>query len=195
MNFEQYVPLAIQSAKPLNSKLENVGHAIIGLLSEQNELIDAIAKEDKVNIKEELSDKTWYTALLAHSVVVNFDFFTHATRMRVSDEMNFLIIEYNLFPDYAYMYIVSKNIDIIKKAVIYNKEISEKDLSIAVFSIYFAILELMESFNIDESDALSSNIKKLQDKEKGRYKTGAYTDAEAVNRNTDSERELLEGGE
>jgi NTP pyrophosphatase (non-canonical NTP hydrolase) len=44
----------------------------------------------------------------------------------------------------------------------------------------------------EEVDAL--NIKKLLDKQKGRYKSGTFTNDAAVNRDTDAERQLLESG-
>jgi hypothetical protein len=44
----------------------------------------------------------------------------------------------------------------------------------------------------EEVDAL--NVKKLTDKMKGRYKTGSFSNEQAVNRDTAAERELLEEG-
>jgi len=47
-------------------------HALIGLITELPELLDAVSRNDKVNIKEEIGDLTWYLAILVDEY--GFDF-------------------------------------------------------------------------------------------------------------------------
>ena len=69
MNFVDYAPLALRTAKQLPHDLQ-VQHAQLGMLTELGELGDAIKKHfiygkpfDKVNALEEIGDFCWYLNL------------------------------------------------------------------------------------------------------------------------------------
>jgi len=48
-------------------------HALIGLVTELPELLDAVAKNYRVNIKEEIGDLMWYLAILVDEYELDFD--------------------------------------------------------------------------------------------------------------------------
>jgi len=73
MTVENYQELSMRTFKKLNSEFEEVSHMVLGLISEQNELSDALAVEDETNIKEELGDKLWYLSNLANIFCVKLD--------------------------------------------------------------------------------------------------------------------------
>ena len=70
MNFREYVPLAMRTNKPKETKLENLLNACLGLVGEYAELSDSLSREE---IKDELSDIFWYTALLHYTLETNYD--------------------------------------------------------------------------------------------------------------------------
>lgn len=70
MNYEQYSPLAIRTAKRISVEMD-LAHAYMGIITEVGEITDAFKKHqmygkalDLVNLKEELGDAFWYLNLL-----------------------------------------------------------------------------------------------------------------------------------
>lgn len=187
MNFQEYVPLAVRTAKKLNSKAENLNHAVIGLLSEIKELNLATASGDLVNIKEELGDKLWYAALgykclekYMKNLEPNVDFFVDFTSESIIN-LNATFVD-----------LLSEFSDYVKKALIYNKELSEEDfvkMATLMTTITGVIFCQFKAFNLNPYEAMEANINKL----KQRY-PDAYTDENAIDRDTNKEREILENG-
>jgi NTP pyrophosphatase (non-canonical NTP hydrolase) len=69
MNFIEYSPLALRTAKPLTHQ-DQVDHALLGLVTEVGELSACVKNHtvygkdlDKVNMMEEVSDIFWYLNL------------------------------------------------------------------------------------------------------------------------------------
>ena len=74
MNFTEYSPLALRTAKPL-PYAKQVTHAFLGLITETGELADTVKRHviygqplNKVNLMEEVGDVFWYLNLLAHEL-------------------------------------------------------------------------------------------------------------------------------
>lgn len=185
MKYQEYVPLAVRTAKKLKSKAENLNHAVIGLLSEVNEYNDAVVAKDTVNIKEELGDKLWYSALAYKCLekymnnyepnVENFVDFTNESVHSLEHEFTHLL---------------SKFSDPVKKFLIYEKEPTEEQFQ-QLASILCAIIDvvfcLFKAYNLDVNNAMHVNIEKLKD----RYPE-AYSNEKATNRNLEKERKSLE---
>lgn len=78
MNFDLYQAQALQTAKPLEF-YDDLHHAALGLLSEAGEICDALKAHqiygkplDITNIKEEVGDALWFSALAARLANVGF---------------------------------------------------------------------------------------------------------------------------
>lgn len=63
-----------------NDKVLRLLHAVMGIATESGELLDALKKHlfygkplDIVNIKEELGDKEWYTALALDTLLSDYE--------------------------------------------------------------------------------------------------------------------------
>lgn len=72
MNFSEYMPLALRTAKQLPHD-QQVKHAILGLITEVGELADNVKRFvignkafDAVNMMEECADCFWYLCLYMH---------------------------------------------------------------------------------------------------------------------------------
>lgn len=70
MNYEEYTPLALRTAKVINPAMD-LFHAKVGIVGEIGELCDAFKKHyvygkplDLVNLKEELGDTFWSLVFL-----------------------------------------------------------------------------------------------------------------------------------
>jgi NTP pyrophosphatase (non-canonical NTP hydrolase) len=78
MNFDQYVPLAVRTAKPFPTIKQNLQHAAIGLCTETGEFASEVKRIDiygremteemRLHMLEELGDILWYAALAAHTI-------------------------------------------------------------------------------------------------------------------------------
>lgn len=90
MNFEQYIPLAVRTAKPLPDIRSNLRHGVIGLITEGGEFASEVKRvviyakpqteEMTAHMREELGDYCWYLALLASYVRPYMDFVTSDSR-------------------------------------------------------------------------------------------------------------------
>lgn len=72
-------------------------------------------------------------------------------------------------------------IDAVKKHVIYGKKLDIDNIIEELGDIEFYMEQVRQELNITREQTLLSNIKKLTDKNKGRYPNG-YTDAAAISR-------------
>lgn len=84
MNYAEYAPLALRTAKPLERSLQ-IEHAQVGIITEVGELADAFKRHviygkplDVTNLVEEVGDVFWYINLLLNEL---------GTRPRVIDRL------------------------------------------------------------------------------------------------------------
>lgn len=78
MNFNEYLPLALRTAKPMATPHEHVQHAALGLVTEVGEFVsevkriviyETIMSDDiRAHMLKELGDVTWYIPVLLHGV-------------------------------------------------------------------------------------------------------------------------------
>lgn len=77
MTFEQYQQLALRTCRVMEANIYNSIHMVLGISSEYFEVVEATFKmlrptsiqnqiDSTLNVKKELGDVLWYTALLAH---------------------------------------------------------------------------------------------------------------------------------
>ena len=187
MKFQEYLPLAMRTAKRLETKAENLNHAVLGLLSEVNEMTDALETGDLVNLREELGDILWYIAL-AHKCLLS-----HVKDYEPNTD------DFTDFTDYSkmvlageYGYLLSKLSDDVKRMLIYKKEYTDVDferMASLLISLSDVVFKTIKAYNLDVDLVMQRNIVKLKE----RYKD-QYTDWEATHRDLVKERNVLENG-
>lgn len=171
MTYKEYQENSGRTCADLNNLKLNLAHMIIGLYSEQNEVDSAAKNFDLVNYGEELTDQNWYLA--NYCTFRNLLFETVYTNMF---ENNFTL-EQNF----------SKLADIVKKYIVYNKEIDTNYEMHLLNSIAFGLYEKYITNDLDIKKCLQNNIDKLRIRFPDKY-----SDQLALNRNLEQERIELE---
>ena len=186
MNWSDYLKLSEKTLSEefhIGAKVQNTLHAVMGLATEIEELLDNYANEDAMdttNVLEELSDCLWYLAIL-HREYPDITRYEDTT-VHVKREKPFnCVLDLNKS--------VLKLMDYMKKKIFYNKPIAEESFNNLVLLVETDIHWLAEYYNIKVEDICQVNIDKL----KARY-GDKFTSDKAINRDLDTERNILEGG-
>lgn len=180
MNYAQYAPLAIRTAKFISPSMDIV-HACMGIVTEVGEIVDCFKRHviygkplDLVNLEEEIGDAFWYLNLYWHS--------THTSAKPPLDDAEF-----------------AKLLDAVKQSERSSGGLPTNMLSLAVEAANVAIdvegsfmlqrqLEMLaNTHSIDIGVCLEKNIMKLA----ARY-GDKYSDFKATNRDLAAERAVLE---
>lgn len=180
MNWNEYKILS-EKTLSLNffnddSKLELMLHAVIGILTEMDEILDNYQSSiDIINIKEEVGDITWYLAIIGRLYNMSFPI---DLPVLSEDPMktSISIIKYSC-----------KLLDMLKKKLFYNKIIDENSFRETSTILMILIHSYMKYYNIDIRESFDVNIAKL----KARYGEKFTTD-KAINRDLEKERKILE---
>lgn len=169
----------------------NLVHAVFGIKDEVGEIVGAIKKHlfygkelDLVNIKEELGDALWFIALglsvldcpLAYS-----DLGEDSEGLLY--DLDGLVIASSIIWDLAF-----ENGNVVKEMLyISDPKILIEPFGNALISVHALCLH----FGFSIHDVAATNIAKLST----RYKAGKFNKQEAINRNLEAEREVLENYE
>ena len=182
MKLQQYQNEVKRTCPDLGSLELNKIHMILGLNSEFNELMEAIEKNDKVNIGEELTDKAWY--LLNYCNLINLDLW----RVFSFDKENYNYIQKN--DDYVIQLqiAISKLTDLEKKSFAYKKQIHKAQLIDHAEKIAMLLNDCYIWFELDVEECMERNINKLRIRFPEKFSEDL-----ANNRQLDKEREKLEG--
>ena len=124
----------------------DLAHMVLGLSSEYNEYIDAVESRNSINVSEECADMMWYLA--NYCTLRGYDL------QEIFDKK----------PSYYYTfnYNLSKLQDLVKKYLVYNKEIdTEKEKEILRF-LSFDIYIFFKQTTISIEQSLQNNIDKLK---------------------------------
>lgn len=160
----------------LTSSKCNLWHMATGIAGEAGELLEARLLE---NLLEELGDLEFYIEGLKQEMqaILGDDSITIA--LTVPEDFT--------YPDPIKGVVIwaANVLDLIKKYVVYNKELPAFDIMEAIaqleLSMSFVCAEFKEQ-GITKNAALAHNIRKLLKSEKARYKLGVYTDKQAQDR-------------
>lgn len=191
MNFQEYSLLALRTAKPL-PKEHQVLHALIGLAGEFGELAGAIKKHvvygkalDRVNVMEEISDIFWYLNLYMVEKDTNLALIKKAHE-QISEHPGELQKMYEGDP-FSLVMITLATTTLMATLNIPASERGESD-EVVIQHTALMLCGLLEFCGYTLSQALETNIAKLA----ARY-GDKYSDYSALNRDTASERVILEG--
>ena len=186
MNFSEYSPLALRTAKPLTPE-QNLKHAAILMISEAGEIADAVKAHviygkplDYVNIVEEVGDVLW--GLNLYLTAKGFD-------IKRVDEVASLYYEYKPKPIADAWELADLAISVgVFSSTIAVKHLGEDDLLYhSVSALCRALLRLLDYTGYTFEQALRTNLLKLVK----RY-GDKYSDVRAIGRDLASERAVLE---
>lgn len=179
MNYRDYVTQSEQTLSKnfyLSKNCADLLHSNLGVLSELDELLENYRgiKNDNVNKMEEISDIFWYLAIDAR--IFNLEEPTVFETVQKDEE----IIE-------EMLKLALLNSDYLKKSIFYVKEINEQyeENSKKLWTLAYVYCV---NNKINVYDAMQKNQNKLS----GRYKKGKFDTTDAVQRNLESERKILE---
>ena len=186
MNWNEYLELSEKTLSEefhIGAKVQNSLHAVMGLATEIEELLDNYTDEnsmDSTNMLEELGDLTWYMAILhrEHTDIIHY---VDTTVLVKHDNPFDCVLKINKS--------VLKLLDFMKKKIFYNKPVAQEAFNILVLLIEADIYWLADYYNIKVEDICQVNIDKL----KARY-GDKFTSDKAINRDLDTERTILEEG-
>ena len=192
MKFKEYVPLAMRTCKQL-SFVKHVEHMALGMAGEMGEIIDAIKKAeiygkelDRVNLAEEVGDVFWYAAGFASTLEDGENLLDIANIGEAID-----IEELHKAKQNIVLSLLATNgviAELCLEAVYAAHQCSGEEYKLHARCLIIMAYAVSVLLGIDLEKALDANIEKLAK----RY-GDKYSDYSALNRDTDAEREILEG--
>lgn len=182
MNWNEYLELSEKTLSTqfnCDSKEQKVLHAIIGVLTEVEELLDNHIGEtqDFTNILEEAGDITWYLAIIGREY--QLDYPQLLVRNKNEDPMKLVL---------KIIKNTCKLLDMMKKKIYYNKPIDENLFKTITHVVMLDLSDYMNVYDINIQNSFDINIAKL----KARYGE-KFSSERAINRDLETERNILEG--
>lgn len=182
MNWNEYLELSEKTLSTqfnCDSKEQKVLHAVIGVLTEVEELLDNHIGEtqDFTNILEEAGDITWYLAIIGREY--QLDYPQLLVRNKNEDPMKLVL---------KIIKNTCKLLDMMKKKIYYNKPIDENLFKTITHVVMLDLSDYMNVYDINIQNSFDINIAKL----KARYGE-KFSSERAINRDLETERNILEG--
>ena len=182
MNWNEYLELSEKTLSTqfnCDEKEQKVLHAVIGILTEVEELLDNHTGEtqDFTNILEEAGDITWYLAIIGREY--QLDYPQLLVRTKNEDPMKLVL---------KIIKNTCKLLDMMKKKIYYNKPIDENLFKTITHVVMLDLSDYMNVYDINIQNSFDINIAKL----KARYGE-KFSSERAINRDLETERNILEG--
>jgi len=200
---------------------ESLEFGVLGIVSEKKELELGLKKEDNVNLIEEIGDILWYIALISRELEIIEDvnyliesilekFVEKSRDMKEIGEFLSFEREYiskinNFFRKRKkeLLEIETEDIciaDISRRIKFYYVEVNEenkkrvlkhkKEIELFIYEMLSGdLFFLLKNLNSSFEEAMTKNILKLEK----RYPKGTFSQEDAVIRNLEEERKVLEG--
>jgi NTP pyrophosphatase (non-canonical NTP hydrolase) len=183
MNWREYLELSEKTLSTqfnCEEKEQRVLHAVIGVLTEVEELLDNHIgdAQDTTNMLEEAGDITWYLAIIGREY--QLDYPQIIVRSKNEDPMRLVL---------KIIKNTCKLLDMMKKKIYYNKPIDENLFKTITNLIMLDVSDYMNTYDIDIEKSFDINIEKL----KARY-GDKFSSERAINRDLETERNILESG-
>lgn len=197
MTFEEYLKLAPRTCKELPA-IKHIEHMAMGVVGEFGEIIDAIKKSeiygkelDKVNLTEEVGDALWYAACLIDVFGLpeeyeTFESLAAQTSLQKLENSRKAVVRHLLNMNHTVAGIAGALAAVTDLDPDEDLNVAEvKDAAAGLLILLYGTALLLD---VDIYEAMDRNIAKLAK----RY-GDKYSDYNALNRDLDSERKLLEG--
>jgi NTP pyrophosphatase (non-canonical NTP hydrolase) len=182
MNWKEYLELSEKTLSTqfnCDEKDQKILHAVIGILTEVEELLDNHIGDgqDFTNMLEEAGDITWYLAIIGREY--QLDYPQLLVRNKNEDPMKLVL---------KIIKNTCKLLDMMKKKIYYNKSIDVNTFKTITHVVMLDLSDYMNTYNIDIQKSFDVNIAKL----KARYGE-KFSSERAINRDLETERNILEG--
>jgi NTP pyrophosphatase (non-canonical NTP hydrolase) len=181
MTWNEYLTL---SEKTLSTEFHhdeqtrNLLHAVTGVLTEIDELLDNnVGDEDIVNVEEEVGDLLWYCAIIGRELQIDYRQLIVSKKFLDPQESILKITKLSL-----------KLLDPLKKKLFYNKPIDFENFKTIASLLMLHISDYVNFYDINIEQCFDKNIAKL----KARY-GDKFSSEMAINRDLQTERNILEG--
>jgi NTP pyrophosphatase (non-canonical NTP hydrolase) len=188
MKFTEYKEQTKRTLPDLGSTLLNSMHMTSGMASEIGEILLAVAKQDEVNVGEEITDLAWYGSNYTFVNDINIDGFEFQ-----KEEMPVVFpgvtkkMQNELDSMGMAILFVSELVDLDKKCLAYGKERDMTHAKAMVLGLLTCIGNLALAVDLDMGKCMENNINKLRVRFPEKFNA-----AQAINRDTDAERVELE---
>lgn len=180
MKLKQYQINANRTCPSLGTEAIDLAHMVLGLVSEQEELIKADIKKDKVGQGEEIADQFWY--LSNYCTIRNYDL-----EKLWENKYDYKIEDWEEESDIFTVHI-SKLQDYVKKYLAYGKQINRDKEENSLIIILNGLDAIINMYEVNLEDVLEKNISKLRQRFPEKFDSNL-----AINRNVEKERKILEG--
>lgn len=181
MNIVDYASFVKSKLKPMTEEMHLL-HMRMGIKGELGELVDAYKKHlvygkelDRANVREELGDVMFYCV----GLLPNTQFSTYNTEVHLSNSGLFTMLS----PAKVMGLILNYATELEETA----HKAANVDIGVGGEKLVIILSELIHYMGFTVEEVLQTNVDKLSK----RYK-GAYSDAEALNRDVEKERAILE---
>ena len=175
MNYKEFQESSKRTLAKLASKKEDLSHMVMGICSEISELEEAISKNDRNGIGEELADIQWYIS--NYNNIIGTEYVGNDTVSSDNIEMLIKLL-------YSQCSLLQ---DLVKKYLAYNKEINSSVEKSILYNIEGILIAIYNLYGISCEEYMEKNILKL----KARY-PDKFENTLALNRNLEVERNILE---
>jgi NTP pyrophosphatase (non-canonical NTP hydrolase) len=183
MNWKEYLVMSEKTMSTefhCDSKDEKILHAVIGILTEIEELLDnhdVDKSPDEVGRNEEVIDALWYCAIISREF--DIDYPQIVTKMPNEDPMGLIV---------KIIKNTCKLLDMLKKKLYYNRPIDENNFRTVFHLILLNFSDYANCYDINLEKSFDVNIDKLR----ARY-GDKFSSERAINRDLETERNILEG--
>lgn len=182
MNWKEYLVMSEKTMSTefyCDKKDERLLHAVIGVLTEIEELLDNHIgdKQDDTNRLEEAGDVCWYLAIIGREMNLEYPQLIVKTKNDNPMKLVLKIVKNTC-----------KLLDMMKKKLYYNKPIDESQFKTITTLVMLDVSDYMNTYDIDIEKSFDVNIDKL----KARY-GDKFSSDRAINRDLETERNILEG--
>lgn len=182
MNWKEYLELSEKTLSTqfhCDEKEQRLLHAVIGVLTEVEELLDNHIgdEQDFTNMLEEAGDITWYLAIIGREMDLDYPQLIVKTKNDNPMKLVLKIVKNTC-----------KLLDMLKKKLYYNKPIDENLFKTITSLVMLDVSDYMNTYDIDIEKSFDVNIDKLR----ARY-GDKFSSERAINRDLETERNILEG--
>lgn len=198
-SFAAYVPLAVRTESRAQDgwradipvELYRVNHALTGLMTETGELLEAFDEDDDldwVNVHEEIGDLWWYAAILADTLVEDFEPELDDEPCKKQDEDEVLADASGQLA--MLVVLVARGLDVVKRRLYYGAGDDAPKAAwdlVPVEAIIALLDQLTTTLRGNRSAIWGTNIAKLA----ARY-PDAFSSEAALIRDLEAERAILE---
>ena len=171
---KNYQERAARTMPDLGTKAANGAHMALGVTTEIGELEEGLERKDLVNVREEHGDANWYIANLCNIYSMDFTILYEVAEEQIEKGLREPFKLHDL-------------VDLHKREFAYGKDIDVDDLFDELLNLMTYLISVARVCEFTFEESLIKNIDKLYQRFPNKF-----TQEDALNRDLEKEREILE---